>query len=200
LPRPKKKINDRMRTLTILLLSLAASPLLPAAPTPRPSPPFVMKDARGGPDFSLAKFRGKIVAFAITQTTCSHCQFLTHTLNKIYKDYESRNVMVVECAFNPDVVLTLGPFMKDVAPLFPMGYNTDHVAVKKYLGWSDERDGMLYIPYMIFIDQKGIIRYDESGRDATNTRPNGFFGENADKNIRAILDKMLKSAAPAPKK
>ena len=40
---------------------------------------------------------------------------------------------------------------------------------------------------MIFIDAGGIIRGDFSGND-------GFFGE-ADKHIRAELDKMTKTAA-----
>jgi hypothetical protein len=52
---------------------------------------------------------------------------------------------------------------------------------------------MLMIPYMIFIDARGIIRGDFSGKD-------GFFGD-ADKRIRAELDKMTKTAAkPAVKK
>jgi hypothetical protein len=46
---------------------------------------------------------------------------------------------------------------------------------------------------MIFIDAGGIIRGDFSGKD-------GFFGE-SDKNIRAQLDKMTKTAPkPAAKK
>jgi hypothetical protein len=187
-----------MRTLAFLL-ALAAAPLAPAAPTPRPSPPFVFNDARNpkGPKISLSQFRGRIIALALTQTTCSHCQFLTHTLNKIQADYAARNVMVLECAFNPDVVMTLPPFMHDVHPDFPMGYTTE-AEVMKYLGRNEKRDGPIYVPYMLFIDEKGVIRYDESGRNAKNTDTSGFF-EESDKNVRAILDKMLAIPA-APKK
>ena len=65
--------------------------------------------------------------------------------------------------------------------------------MKKYLQWNDKTDGMLMVPYMIFIDARGIIRGDFNGKD-------GFFGE-ADKRIRAELDKMTKTAAkPAAKK
>ena len=59
--------------------------------------------------------------------------------------------------------------------------------MKKYLSWDDLMEGMLMIPYMIFIDAGGIIRGDFSGKD-------GFFGD-ADKRIRAELDKMTKTAA-----
>jgi thiol-disulfide isomerase/thioredoxin len=174
-----------MRTLALLLTALAA-PMTATGPTPRPAPELVFKNARRGPDLALSQFRGKIVALALTHTTCDHCQFLTQTLNKIQKDYAARNVIVVECAFNENVVMTLGPFMKDVAPIFPMGYTTD-AAIKKFLAWNDKRDGTLYIPYMLFIDAKGVIQYDKNGRD-------GFFVD-SDKNVRAILDKMTTPVA-----
>ena len=180
-----------MRSLVFLLTTLFAAPVIAAGPTPRPAPELVFKNARKGPDLALSQFRGKIVALALTHTTCDHCQFLTHDLNKIQKDYAAKNVIMVECAFNADVVLTLPPFMHDVAPAFPMGYTTD-AEIKKFLKWNDKLDGMLYIPYMLFIDEKGIIQYDRNGRD-------GFFVD-GEKNIRAILDQMVKPAAPAKKK
>jgi hypothetical protein len=53
------------------------------------------------------------------------------------------------------------------------------------------------VPYLILIDARGIIRGDFNGRD-------GFFTD-ADKRIRAELDKMTKpgakpAAKPADKK
>ena len=77
-------------------------------------------------------------------------------------------------------------FLKAFEPNFPTGY-TNEAAVKKYLQWNDKTDGILMIPYMIFIDAGGTIRGDFNGKD-------GFFGE-SDKRIRAELDKMLKTAA-----
>jgi hypothetical protein len=64
--------------------------------------------------------------------------------------------------------------------------------VKKYLQWNNLRDGPLMVPYLIFIDARGIVRGDFSGKD-------GFFLD-ADKRIRAELDKMTKSAAKAAAK
>jgi hypothetical protein len=48
------------------------------------------------------------------------------------------------------------------------------------------------VPYLIIIDARGIVRGDFSGKD-------GFFTD-ADKRIRAELDKMTKSAAKAAAK
>jgi thiol-disulfide isomerase/thioredoxin len=179
-----------MRTLTLLLTGLLTAWTAPAAAVPRPSPDLILQ--RGSaPPFQLSQFRGKIVALAFAQTTCNHCQFLTQTLKVIQKDYAKRNVQVVECAFEEDVNVNYPMFLKAFSPNFPTGYTTD-VAVKAYLQWNDHRDGMLLVPYMVFIDANGIIQGDFSGKD-------GFFRD-ADKRIRAELDKMTKSAAkPAPK-
>ena len=174
-----------MRTLTPNLTGLMIAWTAPAASVPRPSPDFVMQ--RGGaPPIRLSQFRGKIVALVFGQTTCDHCQFLTRTLKVIQKDYAARNVQIVECAFEADVRTNYPMFLRALAPNFATGYTTGDV-VKKYLQWNDARDGPLMVPYMIFIDAGGIIRGDFSGKD-------GFFID-ADKRIRAELDKMTKPGA-----
>jgi glutaredoxin len=180
-----------MRTLALILTGLMTALTAPAAAVPRPSPDFIMQ--RGGaPPIRLSQFRGKIVALVFAQTTCDHCQFLTRTLKVIQKDYAARNVQVVECAFESGVSTNYPMFLKALEPNFATGYTTD-AAVKTYLQWNDQRDGALMVPYMIFIDARGIIRGDFSGKD-------GFFGD-GDKRIRAELDKMTKPAAkPAVKK
>ena len=180
-----------MRTLTLILTGLMTASTGHAASVPRPSPELTM--LRGGaPAIQLSQFRGKIVALVFGQTTCDHCQFLTRTLKVIQKDYAARNVQVVECVFEEGVNINYPMFLKAFEPNFATGYTTDD-AVQKYLQWSELRDGMLMVPYMIFIDARGIIRGDFSGRD-------GFFLD-ADKRIRAELDKMTKPAAkPAAKK
>src|ERR1035441_10083954 len=166
-----------MRTLTLILTSLMTALTAPAASVPRPSPELTMQ--RGGaPPIKLSQFRGKIVALVFGQTTCDHCQFLTRTLKVIQKDYAARNVQVVECAFEEDVSTNYPMFLKALEPSFATGYTTDD-AVKKYLQWSDARDGSLMVPYMIFIDARGMIRGDFSGKD-------GFFTDAA-KRIRAEL-------------
>ena len=180
-----------MRTLTLILAGLVIAWTAPAASVPRPSPELTMQ--RGGaPPIKLSKFRGKIVALVFGQTTCDHCQDLTRTLKAIQKDYTARNVQVVECVFDPNASTNYPMFLKALEPNFATGYTTDD-AVKKYLQWSDARDGSLMVPYMIFIDARGIIRGDFSGKD-------GFFRD-GDQRIRAELDKMTKPPAkPAAKK
>jgi hypothetical protein len=101
-------------------------------------------------------------------------------------------VLVVEAAFEGGVNINYPMFLKAFEPNFPTGY-TNEEEVKKYLRWNDKTDGLMMIPYMIFIDARGIIRGDFNGKD-------GFFVD-ADRHIRAELDKMIKAAEqPSAKK
>jgi peroxiredoxin len=179
-----------MRTPTLILTGLMFVLTALAASVPRPSPDFVMQRGSAAP-IKLSQFRGKIVALVFSQTICDHCQTLTRTLKVIQKDYAARNVQVVECAFEPDIATSYPRFLKEFAPNFATGYTTD-VVVKKYLQWNDRTDGNLKVPYLIFIDARGIIQGDFSGKD-------GFF-DDADKHIRAELDKMTKPAAKSAAK
>ena len=180
-----------MRTFALILTGLYVAYSVPAAETPRPAPELTMQRSSTAP-LPLSQFRGKVVALAFIHTTCSHCQDLTRILKVIQKDYQARNVQVVTCAFEDGANNNYPMYLKAFEPNFATGYTTEAV-VKKYLKWNDKTDGILMIPYMIFIDARGIIRGDFNGKD-------GFFAE-SDKHIRAELDKMLKTAAkPAAKK
>ena len=194
LPKTVKRIGqyDRlMRTLVPILTGLMTALTAPAASVPRPSPDFIMQ--RGSaPPIRLSQFKGKIVALVFAQTTCEHCQSLTRTLKVIQKDYAARNVQVVECVFERDANNNYPTFLRAFEPNFDTGFTTGPI-VKKYLEWDVQRDGVLMVPYMLFIDANGIIRGDFSGKD-------GFF-DDANKRIRAELNKMTKTAAkPAAKK
>jgi len=171
-----------MRTIALIVTATLTALSATAGPVPRPSPELIFQ--RGsGPPMKLSQFRGKIVALTFVHTTCNHCQFLTRTLKTIQKDYAARNVQVVEVAFEPDAAVNYPMFLKALEPTFPTGYVTDP-EVKKYWKWNDQTDGLMMIPYMVFIDAGGTIRGDFNGKD-------GFF-TNADTRVRAELDKMLK--------
>jgi len=148
-----------------------------------------MQDGKGRGTFNLNQLRGKVVALAFIHTSCQHCQNLTRTLVPIQREYLPKGVVVVECAFNEDAPMTMGPFFKVFEPNFPVGITNDKT-VKEYLGWNDKKDGILMIPHMVFIDAKGTIVQDHG--------ENAFFGAASEKNIRDVLDKMVgKAAAPA---
>jgi thiol-disulfide isomerase/thioredoxin len=180
-----------MRTVILIFLCAASALAADTVAPPRPSPPLTI-ERLGAPPIELSQYRGKVVVLAFIFTTCSHCQDLTKSLKVIQKDYAARNVQVVTVACEEGVTNNFLGYLKAFEPNFPTGI-TNEGEVKKFVQWNDKRDGILYVPYMIFIDAAGIIRGDFNGKD-------GFFGE-GDKNIRAQLDKLTKpAAAPAAKK
>ena len=174
-----------MRTAILASLCLAVAVSAGAGETPRPSPPFSIQRLGDAP-LPLSKYRGKVVAVAFISTTCPHCQNLTQILSRIYNDYESRGVEILECAFNEDAVLPL--FIKQFNPPFPVGYAKRN-DVYAYLQYSVIEQKPVYVPHMVFLDKAGIIRGDYPGEDPFFTDP--------DKSVRAELDKLLKPPAAA---
>ncbi|MEO8595393.1 MAG: TlpA disulfide reductase family protein [Candidatus Solibacter sp.] len=180
-----------MRTLALLFTSLFLASSLPAGEVPRPVTELTLRRLQQ-PPLKLSTFRGKIIALAFIHTTCSHCQQLTVLLNKIQPEYASKNVQVVAAAYEEGVDQNYPMYLKVIGPKFPTGIVAE-ADVKKFVKWNQKVDGGLMVPYMLFIDAKGVIRGDFNGKD-------GFYVE-MEKNIRAQLDKMTQPApAPAKKK
>ena len=76
---------------------------------------------------------------------------------------------------------------------FPVGAGTRDSAFQ-YLQHSIMAPNF-YVPQMVFIDRKGVIRGQYGGNDA-------FLGDQQEANIRAMVDKLLAEPAgakPAPK-
>jgi thiol-disulfide isomerase/thioredoxin len=178
-----------MRTAILVLLSTVAAF---GADALHLSPAFTI-NRPGAPAIQLSQYRGKIVALAFILTTCPHCQALTGTLIPIAKEYAPKGVQFVECAFNAGAEQLVPQFVQQFQPPFPVGWSTDP-AVRSYLQYSVMDTRNLYVPHMVFLDRKGMIRGDYPGESP--------FFQNPDANIRAELEKLLKPAAvaPSPKK
>jgi thiol-disulfide isomerase/thioredoxin len=174
-----------MRTAIVVSLCAASALSAMAADTPRPSPPLAI-ERLGAPALDLSQYRGKVVALVFISTTCSHCQDLTRQLVPLSREYAPRGVQVLECAFNDDAQQTLAGFLQQFQPPFPVGW-TSHDAVMGYLQRSIIDTRPLYVPHMVFLDRRGIIRADYPGES-------DFFKDPAT-NVRAELEKLLKPAA-----
>lgn len=162
-----------------------------AADSSRPSPPFsIQRTGLGERPVRLGEYRGKVVVLAFIHTTCPHCQDLTRVLIPIAKEYAPRGVQVLECAFNDDAKLLVPSFIAQFRPPFPVGWS-DRMAVMSYLQYT-VFNPMMYVPHMVFLDRRGIIRGDFPGEDA-------FFRE-PDANIRKELEKLLHPAPAARKR
>ena len=186
-----------MRTASLaMLLSLTAGFAL-AADAPRTAPPFTIVRA-GAPTLQLSQYRGKIIALTLINTECSHCQALTATvLVPLAKEFANKNVQFIECAFNPQADTLVPGFMQKFQPPFPVGWSND-AAVKAFLGYTPNDPRLAYVPHMVFLDAKGMIRDDYPAE-------NDFF-KNPETNIRAEIEKLSKpvpatsASTPAKKK
>jgi thiol-disulfide isomerase/thioredoxin len=169
-------------TLLCATLALAADTTKDA---PRPSPPLTI-ERLSAPSVELNQYRGKVVALAFIFTTCSHCQDLTRLLVPLSREYALRGVQVLECAFNDDAKQNIAGFLQQFQPPFPVGW-TNRPAAMSYLQRSILDTRPLYVPHMVFLDRRGIIRADYPGES-------DFFKDPA-ANIRAELEKLLKAPA-----
>ncbi|HWB85131.1 MAG TPA: TlpA disulfide reductase family protein [Bryobacteraceae bacterium] len=176
-----------MRTVALCLLSAAIAFSAAVPDTVRQSPAFSIQRIGNAP-IDVNHYHGKIVALAFISTTCPHCQHLTEVLNTIEKEYTPRGVQFLECAFNPDAQSSLPQFIQQFHPAFPVGY-ADRGSVLAYLQYSILDTKPVYVPHMVFLDRRGMIRGDYPGES-------DFF-QNPDASIRNELNQLLKPAAAA---
>jgi hypothetical protein len=172
-----------MRRAVLRLLSVCL--LLTAAfAQTRPSPPITVRRVGNAAPVKIESLRGKIVVLAFILTTCPHCQDLTqNTLIPVSKEYGRRGVEIVECAIDDGAEKALPEFIAHFKPTFTVGYAPPSEA-NAYTKLS-------YVPHIVFIDRRGVIQAEYGG--ATE------FVTQAPKNIRAELEKMLATKAPAAK-
>jgi thiol-disulfide isomerase/thioredoxin len=149
----------------------------------KPSPAFTIQKI-DGTSVSLTQFKGKVVALAFISTECPHCQNLTRMLNGIAKEYAPKGVQFLECAFNDAAPQTLAGFIQTFQPAFPVG-RADRGPVTEYLSWSAVKT--LYVPHLVFLDRKGVVRADYPGESDFMKDPEG--------NVRKQLDELLKPAS-----
>ena len=164
------------------------------AAAPRPSPAFVVHLSPG--QVTPAQYKGKVVILAMIQTTCPHCQKATQVLSGLQKEYGPRGLQVMAAAFETGVTpAVVSDFVRQYQPTFPVGYS-NRTEVINYLGIGPQ--DQMYVPIMVFIDRKGMIRHQYLGDDP--------FFQNQEKNLRETIETLLKEpvaagkATPAAKK
>ena len=173
-----------MRTfLVTTFCALLLETALVAAEVGKPSPALTIQRVNG-PALQLSQYKGKVVAFVFIDTECPHCQRLTGLLNTIIKQFEGKPLQVVACAMNPQAPQRLPLFTQQFQPAFPVGYCTRE-QVYAYTGFSEASGKPFYVPHMVFLDRRGIVRGDYPGESDFMQKP--------DTNIPAKLDELLKA-------
>jgi peroxiredoxin len=161
--------------------------LATAAPLPRPSPNFAIHLTPSG-QVSPTQYKGKVVVLAFISTSCPHCQHTTQVLSGLQREFGPRGLQVLAAAFNPMANMLVPDFIKQYQPSFPVGY-TERLDVHGYLDHSEQLQ--MYVPVLVFIDRKGMIRHQYLGDDP--------FQQNQEKNLRDTIEAMLKEPAGSKK-
>ena len=166
-----------------MALALCGAAIAGAAPAPpklpRVPPDLQIRLTPGA--VSPAQFKGKAVVLALIMTGCPHCQETVQYLSSLQKQHGVRGLQVLAAAFNDDAPTATVGFAQQFKPAFPVGY-VSRAEVVKYLGYKALEE--IYVPVLVFIDRKGMIRHQYFGDD-------DFF-KTADKNIRAGVEEILK--------
>jgi peroxiredoxin len=176
-----------MRTSIFITLALLAGSLW-AADIPRTAPDLTIPTP-DGKQLKVSDYRGKVLCLTFILTTCPHCQKTTQLLNGIYKDLAPKGFDVVEAALNqnPDIP----GFLAQFKPPYPVGTATVQQALD-YMQWPKDKRPL--VPFVMFIDRKGVIRSQYTGADES------FFDANQEQHMRDEAGKLLSEGVKSSKK
>ncbi len=176
----------RLRT-SLAVLALFFVVAVSAQQVPRRAGEFAIS-AADGKQILLSEYSGKVVLLAFMFTTCPHCQHTTQILNGIQREYADRGLQIVGSFFNDNAAQLIPGFVAQFQPAFPVGYaNRDQV--NEYLQHAPGKP--TYVPELIFIDRNRQVRAQYTGND-------DFF-KDQEKNIRALVESLLKEPVTAKK-
>jgi peroxiredoxin len=166
------------RRLLIGLLLMAACTL--AGDSPRVSPEYVIYLPEGG-NIRLSKLKGKVVLLEFLRTTCPYCQRTAKTISKIYEDLGPKGFQPIGVAMDDMPSVVVSPFVEEQQLRYIIGYAHSDTAIA-YLA-RDSR-APLMVPQLVIIDRQGMIRRE--------IVPDAKFLENEEKNLRTIIEDLLK--------
>jgi thiol-disulfide isomerase/thioredoxin len=156
-----------------------------AAQIPRPAPELTIP-LPSGKQVKISDYHGKVLCLAFILTTCPHCQRTTQLLEGIYKDLGPKGFDVVEAALNqnPDIP----NFVSQYHVPWPVGTAGVLPAID-YIQWPKDRRPL--VPFLVFIDRKGVIRAQYTGVDES------FFNDQLEQHMRDEIEILLNDGAPA---
>ncbi len=158
---------------------------LAAAEVPRKAPELAVQLVNGQ-QLLLSQLRGKVVLLEFLHTTCPHCQQSSAIIERLYKELGPRGFQPVGVAFNDNAAQLVPDFVRQLGLSFPVGVAPRETVIE-YLQHDMTRP--LYVPQMIFVDRKGVIRAQHGGEDD--------FLKDLEPNVRAQLEELLKEPARA---
>jgi len=181
---------QKLMSLTLVLLIMAATPAVPSASIPRKSPEFTIHEP-SGKQVLLSTFKGKVVMIEFLFLRSAKCLDLARVMNKLSADLGGRGFQAVAVAFPAPGSDANGPLVgytaENLKLTYPVGY-ANKGEVDQYL--SREGTETLRIPQVVIIDRSGVIRAQSGGH-------NGDLRLEDEAYLRTLIDGLLKENPPA---
>ncbi len=175
-----------MKTARLLSFAFLSTLLLHAGDVPRDAPDLKLRTTTGK-TVSLATLKGKVVAVMWFSTDCPHCQQTSEMIGPIYEEMAPKGLEILACAVNPNSPGNIDAFVRKHGVKFPIG-------VSNRSDWMRFADlsvmARAYVPYIMIVDRKGVIRYEHPGRDRV-------FWADQEANMRKEFSELLVESSGA---
>lgn len=143
-----------LSAITLLMLTLTATPARADATTPAvPAPDFTLKSRDGG-NLRLSEARGNIVIVNFWASWCGPCREELPAFEALYQDYADMGVTVYAVNVD-DQSAKADKLLQDIAVSFPVLYDPE--------GDVSELYDVSAMPTTVMIDRDGVARLTHKG-------------------------------------
>ena len=135
----------------------------PAPKVGRPAPDFSLKDYQWGTDYTLSKYKDKVVLVNFWATWCPPCRGEIPDFVQVRDALAPKGFEILGVSIDRDGAAAVGPFLKMTPMSYPVLAGTPEVQALY--------GGIHAIPTSFLIDRKGTIRDSwEGGIDGSRLR------------------------------
>lgn len=120
-----------------------------------PAPYFILPTSDGN-TLRSTSLKGKVVVLDFFQTWCPDCQKSSVELEKLYKKYKDRGLVVVGISHDREQSAVVNPYLKKYNLTYPVLLGDFSVAIN-YIPGITPQSPKFNIPYIVLIDREGNV-------------------------------------------
>jgi peroxiredoxin len=143
----------RARLAVVLLAAAGLIGIVHAEFAGTPAPDFALKSVNGK-NYRLSEYRGRVVLLSFGASWCGECRAQLETLTGIHERYAGSGLELLAVSLDRDMHQ-----VDDFARALDIEFPTLHDAG----GAVGERYAVKRMPYVVLIDQEGIVRGEYVG-------------------------------------